>query len=83
MQECPLQVTPTDRAGQLDLVPDINDIEPEDDMDVGSVGFPPSRPPGLARAGGLPQAAAAMLPRDAAGTLDGGAGGAAVPQGPQ
>eukprot|EP00969_Alexandrium_andersonii_P266154 11763670-Alexandrium_andersonii.AAC.1 len=44
------------------MVPDISDIEPADDMDVDSDGPAPARPPGLARAGGLPQAVAAALP---------------------
>eukprot|EP00969_Alexandrium_andersonii_P029925 1305538-Alexandrium_andersonii.AAC.1 len=38
----------TSQAGGM--VPDINDIEPADDMDVGSDGPAPARPPGLARA---------------------------------
>eukprot|EP00969_Alexandrium_andersonii_P250890 11088518-Alexandrium_andersonii.AAC.1 len=44
------------------MVPDINDIDPADDMDVDSDDPAPARPPGLARAGGLPQAVAAALP---------------------
>eukprot|EP00969_Alexandrium_andersonii_P294333 13009478-Alexandrium_andersonii.AAC.1 len=43
---------------QDDFLPDINEIEPEGAIDVGSVGYPPSRPPGLVRAGGQPQVAA-------------------------
>eukprot|EP00969_Alexandrium_andersonii_P194989 8613805-Alexandrium_andersonii.AAC.1 len=43
------------------MVPDINDIEPEDDMDVDSDDPAPARPPGLVWAGGLPQAVAAAI----------------------
>eukprot|EP00969_Alexandrium_andersonii_P176110 7786933-Alexandrium_andersonii.AAC.1 len=60
--EQPLQAASTKPVDQaVDVVPDISDIEPEDDVEVGSEGFPPARPPGLACAGGLPQAAAAAL----------------------
>eukprot|EP00969_Alexandrium_andersonii_P031743 1387195-Alexandrium_andersonii.AAC.1 len=44
------------------MVPDINDIDPDDDMDVDSDDLAPARLPGLARAGGLPQARVAALP---------------------
>eukprot|EP00969_Alexandrium_andersonii_P246803 10907182-Alexandrium_andersonii.AAC.1 len=48
------------------MVPDVNDIEPEDPMEVYSEDPAPTRPPGLARAGGLPQAAATAIPGAAA-----------------
>eukprot|EP00969_Alexandrium_andersonii_P158632 7008240-Alexandrium_andersonii.AAC.1 len=50
----------TSQAGGV--VPDINGIDPEDDMEVDSDDLTPARPPGLPRAGGLPQAMAAALP---------------------
>eukprot|EP00969_Alexandrium_andersonii_P234763 10365548-Alexandrium_andersonii.AAC.1 len=53
----------TSQAGGM--VPDINDIDPADDVEVDSDDLAPARPPGLARAGGLPQAMAAALPAPA------------------
>eukprot|EP00969_Alexandrium_andersonii_P072464 3197581-Alexandrium_andersonii.AAC.1 len=55
----------TSHAGGM--VPDISDIEPEDDREVDSDDPAPARPPGLVRAGGLPQAVAAAIPGAAAG----------------
>eukprot|EP00969_Alexandrium_andersonii_P229301 10126805-Alexandrium_andersonii.AAC.1 len=41
------------------VVPDISDIEPDDGVDVDCDDPTPERPPGLVRAGGMPQAVAA------------------------
>eukprot|EP00969_Alexandrium_andersonii_P132953 5879668-Alexandrium_andersonii.AAC.1 len=75
--ERPPREIATSAAGQAsDMVPDISDIEPEEYMEVGSEGFPPTRLPGLARAGGLPQATAAAIPGAAATSRHAGAGAA-------
>eukprot|EP00969_Alexandrium_andersonii_P188853 8345167-Alexandrium_andersonii.AAC.1 len=57
-------VPTTSQAGGV--VPDISDIEPEDDVESGSDDPVPARP-WLVRAGGLPQAVAAATPGAAAG----------------
>eukprot|EP00969_Alexandrium_andersonii_P075179 3314880-Alexandrium_andersonii.AAC.1 len=58
----PLVPTPMPAPSSGNMVPDINDIDPMGDMDVDSDDdLAPVRPPGLVRAGGLPQARVAAL----------------------
>eukprot|EP00969_Alexandrium_andersonii_P319657 14121740-Alexandrium_andersonii.AAC.1 len=62
----PAMVSPMPASSGGGWVPDINDIEPDDAMDVDSEDdLAPVRLPGLPRAGGLPQARAAVLPAPA------------------